>query len=179
MVIIKNVTETKESQNLFFLFEGNAVVELVIALTEKPSSEDRMIRIEVPGTLSPHLARVPPPATVDLVGQKASARLVQARVKRLETDHGTAFYDFSRTPFFVHFRQKADSPPLTTLELVKAKRKWGRFEYEIPVQPEQVTRIDGQPFFFYPIQAPSKGEAYYLRVQARGERLPRSKKLRK
>ena len=180
MVIIKNTTVTEEDQNLFFLFEGNAVVELVLTLTDKPD-EDRIIRIQVQGSLATNLARIPPPPEQDPIREEAAARLVQGNVQRLKTPHGTAFYDFSKAPYFLYFQQKPESPPLTTLEIVKGRRKRlsRRMDYEIPVRPDRSTTVNGHPFHFYPIQALSQREAYYFRLQARGERLPTTKKLGK
>ena len=180
MVIIKNTLETDEAANLFFLFEGNTVVELVLTLTQEPGKEDRIMRVTVPLPL-PSLKTIAKPPEVDKTRERAMAALMRPS-RRVETPHGTIHYNLSQAPYFLYFAQKEGSPPITTLEVVKAKKKFwsrSRFDYEIPVMPETTTTINGQPFQFYPIQALSKGERFYLRLQARGERLPAAIPLKK
>jgi len=180
MVIIKNTLETDEAANLFFLFEGNTVVELVLTLTKAEGAEDRIMRVTVPLPL-PALKTIARPAKEDPTKERAMAAMMRS-VNKIETPHGTLHYNFSQAPYFLYFEQKPDSPPITTLEVVKAKKRLmsrTRFKYEIPVMPVAATSINGQPFQFFPIQALSNGEHYYLRLQARGERLPVAIRLRK
>ncbi len=172
-LIIRSVAPGPRPVNLFFLF-GEDALEILVLGVEALEEADRVVRFAIePKPAPPPEPRRAPKDLAKRTGDWARwlAMITRKDARTKATAHGEAIYSFAEPPFFVFFKPRRHSPPLTALEVTRGVRKAnGAFRYEFPTPAERVD-IDGQVLLILPNFAMSdRRERLYLRTQVAGER---------
>lgn len=179
-IILSSVMPTQTTQNLFILVEDR-VVEFILKQTDSFESADRKVVINLvarePKKRRPSRPKASDNPSDELVSLMA---LVPSKENRqTEVPHGTLTYQFEHGQFFVYFTPKEGIPEITTLEVVRGKKSGRHFKYEVPLSHTKRFKVGRSHLLTFPNFELNKGERVYFRIKVDGERLAKTKKLRK
>jgi hypothetical protein len=179
-IIISSVMPTKTTQNLFILVEDR-VVEFILKQTDDFESADRKVVLNLVAT-EPKKKRPSRPEVSDTQSDELVSLLAMvpsSKNRQIKVPHGTLTYQFEQGQRFVYFTPKEGIPEITTLEVIRGKKSGRQFKYEVPLVHTNRFQVGRSHLLTFSNFELNKGERVYFRIKVEGERLAKTKKLRK